>query len=45
MNPMQNYPLITESFACTKKIFASVFLFLINYLIPSGIRSTPKLSK
>ena len=33
MNPMQKYPHITESFACTRKMLASMFLFLTNSLI------------
>ena len=45
MNPMQKYPQITESFACTPKKLAIMFLFPINYLISSGTCSTPKLSK
>ena len=39
---MQKYPHITESFACTPKILAFMFLFPINYLIFSGTCSTPK---
>ena len=27
MNPMQKYPHITESFACTRKMLAIMFLF------------------
>ena len=42
---MQKYQHITESFACTPKMLAFMFLFLINSLISSGICSTPKLSK
>ena len=45
MNPMQKYPHITESFACTQKMLAIMFLFLTNSLISSGTSSTPKLSK
>ena len=45
INPMQKYPHITESFACTRKMFAFMFLFPINSLISSGICSKPKLSK
>ena len=42
---MQKYPHITESFACTQKILAFMFLFPIIFLISSGICSTPKLLK
>ena len=45
MNPMQKYPHITESFACTQKMLAIVFLFPTNSLIFSGACSTSKLSK
>ena len=45
INPMQKYPHITESFACTRKMLAFMFLFPINSLISSGTCSTPKLSK
>ena len=45
INPMQKYPHITESFACTRKMLAFMFLFPTNYLISSGTCSTPKLSK
>ena len=45
MNPMQKYSHITELFACTRKMFAFMFLFPINSLISSGTCSTPKLSK
>ena len=41
MNPMQKYPHITESFACTQKMLAIMFLFPINSLISSGTCSTP----
>ena len=30
MNPMQNHPHIIELFACTRKMLAIMFLFLIN---------------
>ena len=30
MNPMQKYPQITESFACTQKMLAFMFLFLLS---------------
>ena len=43
MNPMQKYPHITESFACTRKMLAFMFLFATNSLISSGTCSTPKL--
>ena len=45
INPMQKYPQITESFACTQKMFAFMFLFFTNSLISSRTCSTPKLSK
>ena len=45
MNSMQKYPHITELFACTRKILAIMFLYLINYLISSGTCPTPKLWK
>ena len=45
MNPMQNHPHIIELFACTQKMLAIMFLFLINSLFSSGTCSTPKLSK
>ena len=45
MNPMQKYPHITESFACTLNMLASMLLFSTNSLISSGTCSTPKLSK
>ena len=45
INPMQKYPLIIEVFACTRKMLALKFLFLINSLISSGTKLKPKLSK
>ena len=45
MNPMQKYPHITESFACTRKMLAIMFLFPRIFLISLGTCSTPKLSK
>ena len=42
---MQKDPHITESFAFTRKMLAFMFLFPINFLISSGVCSTPKLSK
>ena len=42
---MQNHSHITESYACTLKIFVVIFLFPINFIISFGICSTPKLSK
>ena len=50
INPIQKYPHITESYACTLKIFVLMFLFgkaeekgrLINVLISFGICSFPK---
>ena len=45
MNPMQKYPNITESFACTRKMLAFMFLFATNSLNSSGTCSTTKLSK
>ena len=44
VNPMQKYPLI-ELFACTRKMLALKFLFLIDSLISSGTKLKPKLSK
>ena len=44
-NPIPKYLHITESYACILKIFASMFLLPINFLISFGIRSTQKLSK
>ena len=45
MNPMQKYPHITESFACTQKMLAFMFLFPINSLIYPGMCLIPKLWK
>ena len=45
INPVQKYPHITESYACTLKIFAIMFLLPTNFLISFGTCSTPKLSK
>ena len=45
MNPMQKYPHVIESLACTVKIFAFMFLFPTNFLTSSGTCSTLKLSK
>ena len=45
MNLMQKYPHITELFACTQKMLASMFLFPTKSLLSSGTCSTPKLSK
>ena len=45
INPIQKYPHIIESYACILKIFAIMFLLLINFLISFEICSTPKLSK
>ena len=53
INPIQKYPHITESYACTLKMFVLMFSFceaedkgrLKNVLISFGICSTPKLSK
>ena len=50
---MQKYPHITESFACTPKMLAFMFLFCkaedegqpTNSLISSGTCSIPKQSK
>ena len=33
MNPMQNYPHINEFFACSRKMFAFMFLFPASVLI------------
>ena len=43
--PMQEYPHMTELFACTQKILATMFLFLVHSSISSGTCSTPILSK
>ena len=45
MNPMQKYAYIIESFACTAKMLAIMFLFPTNSLISSVTCLTPKLSK
>ena len=45
IKPVQKYPHIIESYACTLKIFAIMFSLLINALISLGICSTPKESK
>ena len=53
INPIEKYPHITESYACTLKMFVLTFLFckaedkgrLINALISFRICSTPKESK
>ena len=46
INPIQKYPPITESFACTLKMFVVMDKERpINSLISFGICSTPKLSK
>ena len=53
INPVQKYPHITESYACTLKMFVVMFSFceaedkgrLKNVFISFGICSTPKLSK
>ena len=42
---IQKYVHITESYACTLKIFAATIDQSINILISFGICSTPKLSK
>ena len=42
-NPIQKCPHIIESFACILKIFAIMFLLLINLLISCGMCSVPKL--
>ena len=39
MNPMQNYPLIIELFACILNMFVFMFLCPIDFL---GTCSTPK---
>ena len=39
INPMQEYPHITESDACILKIFAILFLLFIKFLISFGICS------
>ena len=45
IKPIKKYPHITELNACILKIFALMFLSLINALISFRIYSTPKLSK
>ena len=42
---IQKYPHIFESYTCVLKIFAFMFLLLINVFISFGICSTPKESK
>ena len=46
---MQKYPHIIDLFSCIRKMLSFIFLFLgnssINYLISSGVCSTPKLSQ
>ena len=42
---MQKYPNIIKSFAYTLKIFVTIFLLLLKFLISCGIYLTPKLSK
>ena len=37
VNPIQKYPIIAESYACTLKIFVSMFLIPVNFLISFGI--------
>ena len=44
MNPMQKIH-VTESFPCTQKILAIMFLFLTNSLVSLGTCPKPKLSK
>ena len=43
-NPMQKYPHITESYACTPKIFVTTIDLSINISISFRICSAPKLS-
>ena len=45
INPMQKQRHITESFGCTQKMLAFMFLYATNSLISSGTRSTSKLLK
>ena len=45
INPIQMYPHIIESYACTLQIAIEMFLFPMNFIISFGICSTPKLSK
>ena len=45
MTPMQQWPHITDMFACTRKMLVIMFLFPTNSLISSGTCLTPKLSK
>ena len=41
INTIQKYSHITELYACILKIFASMFLLPISFLISFGICSTP----
>ena len=45
INPIQNYPNVTASYACILKIFVIMLLLPMNFLISFGMCSTPKLSK
>ena len=45
MNPIQKYPHITESYACSLKMCAIMFLLLKFFLISFVMCLTPKLSK
>ena len=45
IKPMQKYPHITESYACILKIFVSMFLLPIHFLVSFGICSTQELSE
>ena len=45
INPIQKYPHIMESYACILKIFAFMFLLLVNVFISFRICSTPKINK
>ena len=45
INPIQKYPHIIESYACTLQIFVVIFFFPMNFVTSFGICSTPKLSK
>ena len=45
INPIQKHPHIIESYTCTLKMFAVIFLLPIIFIISFGICSTPKLPK
>ena len=45
IDPIQKCPHITESYACSLKIFAIMFSLLKKFLSSFGMCSAPKLSK